>query len=513
MIYSERISLPWWTRIILFLISFLFVVLQLAVFGVLIYFSIMSTSGVSLIYFGIELIGLIICITIAKRNINANYKLTWCILILALPIFFGLLYLLNLTSRHISKKKRAIFHNAAKNYKINTVKEELKNIDKEFYNMASVVDTLTFAPVSKNSKFTFYDDIEKKDKDMFESLRRAKKCIYLEYFIISPGKLTDELFEILKERGESGVAIKILYDDIGCRGSNNGKIIRKLSTIKNCEVCDYEALGTNFNILANYRNHRKLTVIDNVIAYCGGDNLADEYVNLKKKFGLWRDNCAKYEGEAALAFAVQFVEMWYASTKRLLDLEIEKIDIPKYENTGYVMPFTDGPQYIGNITYELFSTLINSAKESVYISTPYFIIDDALLNLIALKCRQGIDVKILMPHIPDKKSPFYMGREKYGPILENGGKIYEYTPGFNHAKTVIIDNKYAYIGTANFDYRSLFLHFECGALVMNDEVSKMSESFIESIKISECVEYDKWRKRPLHQKVVAFILNIFAPMF
>ncbi|MCR5647043.1 MAG: cardiolipin synthase [Acholeplasmatales bacterium] len=514
MIYSERRSLPAWKRIILYLFSFLFLIIQIAGFVALIYFSYASTSGVSLIYLGIELIGLILCITIVKRNINANYKLTWCILILLFPIFFGVLYLLNLTSRHISKKKRSIIHNAVKNFELDNVKESLKDTEKEFYNMASVVERVTLAPVSNTTKFTFYNNINDKDDDMFESLKCAKKRIYLEYFIISPGKLTDKLLEILTERGEAGVEIKILYDDIGCRGHNNGKIIKKLSKIKNCEVCAYEALGSNFNFLVNYRNHRKLAIIDSVIAYCGGDNLADEYVNLKNRFGYWRDNCAKYEGEAAYAFTIQFVEMWYASTKTVLDFQVDVNEIKKYENVGYVMPFTDGPQYIGNATYDLFTSLISHAKSSIYISTPYFIIDDALLNLISLKCRQGIDVKILMPHIPDKRSPFYMGREKYGPILANGGKIYEFEKGFNHAKNIIVDNKYVFIGTANMDYRSLFLHFECGALIMNDsEIKKMSDDFINATNESIELSYVEWLKRPLHQKIIAFILNILGPMF
>lgn len=514
MIYSERISLPIWKRIILFLISFLFMLMQLALFAALFYFSIASTSGLSLIYFGIELIGLALCITIVKRNINANYKLTWCILILILPIFFGVLYLLNLTSRHISKKKRSIMHNVVKNMHLNSVKEKLKEVDMDFYNMVTVVDKITLAPVSNSTKFTFFSDVRKKDDDMLEELKKAKEWIFLEYFIISPGTLTDRLFEVLKGKGEEGIKIKILYDDIGCRGQKNGKIINKLSTIKNCEVCAYEALGTNFNFLVNYRNHRKLTIIDNKIAYCGGDNLADEYAHYIERFGYWRDNCGKYEGDVATAFAIQFMEMWYASTKRMLDINWKNIEKLKYDNVGYIMPFTDGPQYLGNATYDLFTSMISTAKKSIYISTPYFIIDDAMLNLIALKARQGVDVKILMPHIPDKKSAFYMGREKYGHILTSGGRIYEFERGFNHAKNIIIDNKYAYLGTANMDYRSLYLHFECGALIANNpEVDKMNKDFIYSICDSIEVTYDKWLKRPLYQKLIAFFLNIFGPIF
>ena len=513
MIYSERISLPAWKRIILFLISVIFMLLQLGIFGLAIYFSIDSATHIGIIFAVEEISGLLLCFTVVRRNINANYKLTWCILILMLPVFFGVLYLLNLTSRQISKNKRTKMRNNVKKYDFDNAIEETKDINIDYYNAAKVVGNTTFAPVSNCSRFTFFKDAKEKDDDMFESLKKAEKYIFLEYFIISPGKLTDELLEILEERGNSGVIIKILYDDIGCRGQRNGKILKKLARIQNCEVCAYEALGTNLNILANYRNHRKLAVIDYKIAYCGGDNLADEYVHYEERFGYWRDNSGKYEGEAAFSFAIQFLEMWYASTKTLLEYD-ETIEIPKYESNGYVMPFTDGPQYVGNVTYDLFSTMISSAKKSIYISTPYFIIDDALLDLLELKCRQGLDVRILMPHIPDKKSAFYMGRERFGSILKENGKIYEFTRGFTHAKNIIIDDSYAYIGTANMDYRSLFLHFENGALVMNDtEIKKMSDDYINTINESELITLEKWLKRPIRQRLLAFFLNIFSPMF
>ncbi len=513
MIYSERMSLPLWKRIILYLAAFIVMAAQLAVMAFVIYFSIGTTGTISIIFAIEELLGLLLCFTVVRRNINANYKLTWCILILVLPIFFGFLYLLNLTSRHISKNKRTKMRNNVKKYEFNNAIEETKDINIDYYNAAKVVGNITLAPVSNCSRFTFFKDAKEKDDDMFENLKKAKKYIFLEYFIISPGKLTDELLSILEDRGEAGVIIKILYDDIGCRGQRNGKILKKLSRIKNCEVCAYEALGMNLNILANYRNHRKLTVIDYKVAYCGGDNLADEYVHYEERFGYWRDNSGKYEGEAAFAFAIQFLEMWYASTKVLLEYD-KSIEIPKYESNGYIMPFTDGPQYIGNTTYDLFSSMISSARKSIYISTPYFIIDDALLNLLALKCKQGLDVRILMPHIPDKKSVFYMGRERFGTILRENGKFYEFTKGFTHAKNIIIDDSFAYIGTANMDYRSLFLHFECGALVMDStEIKKMSDNFIETINESELITVDKWSKRPIYQRIIAFILNIFSPMF
>ena len=341
MIYNERRSLPVWKRILVSILSIVMLALQTAIFIIMIVYTAKETldvaTGMSILYVVTEILGFILVLTIIKRRINTNYKLTWCILIMLAPVFFGSFYLLNLTSRHLSRRKRSKIQNELKRIHLSDVKDELKNENPRYYNMANIVNNIQLAPVLNNSKFKFYPDITDKERDMFSDLKNAKKTIFLEYFIISPGKLTDELCEILNERGEAGVEIKILYDDIGCRGHNNGKIIKKLAKIKNCEVCPYEPLGINFNILVNYRNHRKLCIIDSVIAYCGGDNLADEYAHIIERFGYWRDNCSRYEGEAALSFAFQFAEMWYASTKTILK-NIEPDEMPKFNGNGYVMP-------------------------------------------------------------------------------------------------------------------------------------------------------------------------------
>ena len=517
MIYNERRSLPIWKRILVSILSIVMIALQLAVFTVMVLYTVRETLdftiGMSILYIITEVLGFILVLTIIKRRINTNYKLTWCILIMLAPVFFGPFYLLNLTSRHLSRRKRTLIHEQLKQIPLSDVKEELKDDNPRFYNMANVVNNIQLAPVLKNSKFKFYPDIAIKDQDMFLDLKNAKRTIYLEYFIISPGKLTDELYEILKERGEAGVKIKILYDDIGCRGHNNGKIIKMLAGIKNCEVCPYQPFGINFNILVNYRNHRKLCIIDSVIAYCGGDNLADEYAHIIERFGYWRDNCSRYEGEAALSFAIQFGEMWYASTKEVLR-DYEPEIIPQFEGYGYVMPFTDGPLFVGDSTYNLFLSMITNAKKCVYISTPYFIIDETMIDVICMKCKEGLDVKILMPGKPDKRTAFYMSRENYSKIIRAGGEIYEMSRGFNHAKNIMVDGRYAFAGTANMDYRSLYLHFECGALIMDSpEISVMEDDFLKEIENADFITYEKFKKRPWYQKFIAFIFNLFAPVF
>lgn len=507
---NERLSLPLWKKLLLFLITLLVLGVQVAVIYFMILGIIESNKGINYIYFIIEGAALLQVLYIVHRPISTNYKLTWSISILALPLPAMLLYYFNATSRRLSKRKKRKIHNnimkMADNSEIEYIKDDIA------YNLANVVSRQTFAPVYGNSKFTFFSDCYDKYVDMLEEMKRAKECIYMEYFILSPGVLMDNVYNILVDKGNSGVKIKIIYDDIGSKGRLNRKLIKKLAKINNCEIYNFEPLGMNLNMLVNYRDHRKILVIDNKIAYCGGDNMADEYIHKKVKFGYWRDNCGKYEGEIVNSFSVIFSEMWYTSTKQKLD--IPQVEYQKFENEGYILAFGDGPLYDNNPSYDLFRTLILSAKKTIYISTPYFIIDDSMIDLIALKAKSGVDVKILMPHIPDKRAPFYMGRANYRNILTAGGHIYEMTRGFNHAKNIIIDDKYAFIGTVNMDYRSLFLHYECGALVIHsNEIIKMSEDYLNEINNSLEITYEKWKKRPVFQKFVAFIMNIFSPLF
>ena len=511
-IRSERISLPLWWRLILYTIGFILFALQLAIFFFSIIFYNDKTIYLGWTYFLSLAIGVISCLFVIRRNMNANYKLIWCILFLIFPIPFSTLYFINSICVKASKysyKKHQYQLPALSDF---DTLEELKTKDLRAYNMVKSLKRSEPLALYKNIDVTYFKDALDKHKDMLEELKNAKKYIYMEYFIISAGKLMDELYKVLKEKGEEGIEIKIIYDDLGSKGFLNRKLIKSLKKIPNCSVESYARVA--LNLLVNYRDHRKICIIDGYISYTGGDNLADEYIHKKERFGFWRDSCMKYYGRCIFSFTLFFSEMWYSSTKKVLKFIKRENEYKKYNENEFVVPFGDGPLYTSHTAYDLFISMISQATSSIYISTPYFIIDSAIIDLLAIKIRSGIDVKILMPKIPDKKIPFYMGRANYRELLTAGGGVYEYTPGFNHSKAVIIDNKYAFIGTINIDYRSLFLHYECGALVANSkEINKMSLDFNDAINESEKIEYDKWRKRPFIQKIIAFIANIFAPMF
>jgi cardiolipin synthase len=270
-------------------------------------------------------------------------------------------------------------------------------------------------------------------------------------------------------------------------------------------------VGAIINPRINYRDHRKIVVIDGTIGYIGGDNLADEYIGRLVKYGKWRDNAMRLCGDAVYSLQLVFAESWFLACGE--KIELKPFVSNKGESDGFVMPFGDGPTNPYNPAHTLFESLVSSASKYLYISTPYFIVDNAFINLLCNSARSGVDVRLLVPHKPDKKIIFAITRGHYGELLKAGVKIYEYTPGFNHAKNFIVDDKYAFIGTVNCDYRSLMLHFENGAyLAHNSQIVEMRKDFLSAVEKSEIITLEKWKNRPLLTKITEVALSFLAPL-
>ncbi len=517
MTINERRNIPLWKKLIAILFSLILFAIQAGIIFVFFYYYGTLASNVyqgllGVIYLGSLLFGLVYILTIIARPISTNYKITWAILILLAPIPFCTLYTLNALSRARSNRKQKKINDALNKI---TVPKDVIIPDDEIANMiVHNIQTQTYAPLCRGNKVTFYNDALKKHEAMLEDLKKAENFILMEYFIINDGKCFNDIYTILKQKGEAGVKIYILFDDVGSMMLLSKKISTKLSSIPNLTVNNFSPLTFNFDPLINYRDHRKICCIDGMVTYTGGDNLSDEYIHNTTRFGFWRDNACRFEGDVALTFIDLFVEMWYISTDQIIKGELEIPNTYTIYNNNYVVGFGDGPTVANDVAYKTFFNLILHAKKYAYISTPYLIIDDAMISLMALKAENGVDVRILVPGIPDKKAVFYMSRAHYKKLLRAGVKIYEFSPGFNHAKNVIVDDKYAFVGTVNMDYRSMFLHYECGAVIINDpEVLKMHDDFIDALNKSKEVNKTEWEKRPLHQWLIAFILNMIAPFF
>ena len=510
MLQNDRLSTPIWKKIMMLIISIIVLSVQIALF----YFAIIgSFYGAKILYTIGIVLSFIVIIFIINNESNASYKVTWICLIALMPLFFSVLYLFNYSSRKLPKRK------TKKLKKYLELKGYTKYLDYddmcfETKKLSELVFNDSSFPTFDNTNVTFFADAAKKHEDMMNKLRGASKYIFLEYFIISSGQLLNELIEVLDEKGKAGVEIKIIYDDIGSRATFNKKDIERLVNIPNLKLCVYKPLGLNLNPSINYRDHSKIVVIDGLYAYCGGDNLADEYIHKKDRFGYWRDNACLYEGSAVQSFLSMFITMWYVSTNETLNAKNYASFVPYAKaNTKYVIPFGDGPQNETHVAYDTFQYLINRSNHHLYISTPYLIIDDEMLNAICQAKKCGVDVKILVPGIPDKKAVFMMTRAHYKTLLETGCEIYEFSEGFNHAKQIISDDKFAFLGTVNMDYRSLFLHNECGAVIVeSDEILKMKEDFLDCCNRSKLVTLESWNNRNVFSKIMAFILRIFAPM-
>lgn len=321
------------------------------------------------------------------------------------------------------------------------------------------------------------------------------------------------IYEILKERANNGVKVYLIYDDFGCMTTLDEKYYEKVNAVSiNCIPSN--KFAPVLSRIHNNRDHRKITVIDGMVGFVGGVNLADEYINEKVKYGHWKDTAVKLEGEAVKGLTALFLEVWNTQNKEIIDsYEFMNMTYKKIDTEGFVVPYGDGPDefYKENIGKYVYLNMLNSAKKYVYITTPYLICDYEIMNTLCMCAKKGIDVRIIVPHIPDKKITFWMTQSNYEILIQSGVRIYEYTPGFIHAKEFICDDMYATCGTVNLDYRSLVHHFECGAWMYNTGcIKEMKKDFLQILESSQEVKKENclsgWKK------FIAEFLKIYTPL-
>lgn len=454
------------TAFILFLL-----LLQLILFFVVIeYFS--QFAYVNSIFYGISLL---IVLYLISSDGDPNYKLSWIIPILLFPLFGGLFYLFY-RQRNVSKK---------------VVDNHLK-IDKERKNFVSnesisqsrtahYLNTL-YWPAYDQTKTEFLSSGEIMFERMKEDLNTASKFIFLEFFIIKKGTMWNEILTILKEKVSDGVDVKLIYDDFG--SSELPLNFEKKLKSYGIDVKVFNKMKMHLNFGMNYRDHRKILVIDGKIGYTGGINLADEYINIKSPFGHWLDIGLRIEGSAVWSLTLGFLENYQFTHKKDINYLDYKVDY-QTDDDGIVIPFTDTPLDQHATSKLTYLQMIHSATTFIYITTPYLIIDSEIANALKLASISGVDVKIIIPYIPDKKI-VYMVTESYVPdLLKYGIKVYKYKPGFIHGKLMITDNEKAMIGTVNFDYRSFYLHFENSIYLENaSSIHPMTSFFLQTIEKS-----------------------------
>lgn len=453
---------------------------------------------------------------VAQRD-ESSYKLLWVMVIVAMPIFGAMLYVMwgnKNTGKKLKKKLEQSASGLAHtlNTDDSTYLSDIKSEDVRIGQTLEHVVKTTGFPLLKNAATRYYSFGEDMFQDMCEDLKAAEKYIYVEYFIIQPGKFWDTLTGIMERKVTEGVDVRVMYDDLGSIGTYSMSNIMELSK-KGIKCIPFNPFLFIKSQLNN-RDHRKIMVIDGRIAYSGGVNLADEYINEKQVYGRWKDIGFRITGEAVKSYVYMFVEFWNAFSndkiaKRIIS-SLERTEVQ--EDNGYILPYYDSPMNEEHISNVLFTEILSVATDYVWFYTPYLILGDALFDAFIRTAKRGIDVRIIMPGIPDKKVIYRLSRSYYKDLLKAGVKIYEYEPGFVHAKAFVSDDKIAGIGTVNLDYRSLFLHFECNSIFYKaDIVEKLKKDYLDTQKESVKRTLEDVKKGALYNLVNNF-LRVFAPL-
>ncbi len=464
------------------------------------------------------LISIIIFVYIINENSNPAYKIAWLVPILLLPFFGGLLYL-TFGKNHISarqKKRMMAISSSGRRAMLstNSALDSLRQQDSDGAVQAAYIQNVTGMPVFEGSSTEYLPTGEDMYARMLVELEKAEKYIFLEYFIIEPGVMWDGILDILVKKAAQGVDVRVIYDDAGSLFTVPTSFSRQLSALGiKCQVFHrfVPVLSGRFN----NRDHRKICVIDGITAFTGGINLADEYINRKERFGHWLDSGIVIKGPAAWGFAVMFLSIWGYVSGSQPDHSSFRPKSPVPSNgRGFVVPVGDIPLDDDQVGETVYLNMISRARDYIYISTPYLIPSHEILTSLAGVARSGVDVRIITPHIPDKKAVFHLTQANYQLLIDAGVRIYEYTPGFIHSKIAVCDDKYALVGTINLDYRSLYLHYECGAWMCGtDAVLPIKESYLNTLDSCQEITHDWCASQPLAKRIAASVLKIFAPLF
>lgn len=441
---------------------------------------------------------------------------TWLLIVLPFPIIGTLLLAYTKLDLGYTGMKRAIQSNIDRSCGIlkqdDKALEELKQRHTSNYNLVQYLENVNgHFPVYRHSKTTYFPSGEAKFDEMKKQLLKAEKYIFLEYFIIDEGEMWGEILAILKQKVQEGVEVRVMYDgmiEFSTLSFDYKKRLERIGIQSRVFASVMPFLSTYYN----YRDHRKILLIDGKVAFTGGVNLADEYINKIERFGHWKDTALMVEGPAVDTFLVLFLQMWTYSHETL-EVTPYMVEHETFDTPGFVVPYGDIPLDKDKVGENVYIDILNHARDFVHIMTPYLILDGELLHALKFAAERGVDVSIIMPGIPDKSTVYYLAKTYYPTLLESGVKIYEYTPGFVHAKVFVSDNSRATVGTINLDYRSLYHHFECATyLYRTDSVLAIEEDFQATKAKCHQVTVADVENLPFYQKALGLLAKLVAPL-
>ena len=483
------------------------------------------------VFWILNVLSIIVCIHVLNKHEKAAYKLTFIFIILLFPVFGGILYILFYSQSNPKKLRRLLERNIHASRKALGLPgdrfPDLIEAYPEFRTQAHYLQEYAGFPVYSNTRQEYFDSGGAFFHKVLEELEKAERYIFLEFFILREGAMLNPIISILGKKAAEGLDVRIMYDDLGCFLTLPADFRDNLERKKiKCFV--FNPFRPIVSSLQNNRDHRKIISIDGKVAFTGGLNLADEYINAVERFGHWKDAAIMLEGEGAWSFTQIFLQMWNLGQK-------EEDDYASFypwkgggavggsasggsavggsnKSWGFVQPYADSPIDDENVGEHVYIQIINQAKRYVYINTPYLVVDDNLLSALSLAAKSGVDVRIITPHRWDKWIVAITSRSYYRRLITAGVKVYEYSSGFNHGKTFVSDDKIATVGTTNLDFRSLYLHFECGVLIYNSEtIAAIKDDFLRTLPASHQISL-KECARNAFQRIIPDVLRIFAPL-
>ncbi len=468
------------------------------------------------IYLMLVGLNMVLVVYISNTSENPSYKLPWLVAMLVVPLFAGLAYLLIKTDigHRMFKQNYAKKMKSTQKYlpqKLHVL-QSLEEAAPQQAGLAHYLKDYAGYPVYRNTGSEYFAEGEAMFEAMKREIQAAERYIFLEFFIISEGEMWDSILQLLKEKAAAGVEIRLMYDGFGTQFIMPRRYFDSLKPFGiECRV--FNSFKPFLSSSQNNRDHRKILVIDGKTAFTGGVNLADEYINRKERFGYWKDGGMMCRGEAAWSFTVMFLQMWdlEKGDDGMLQYAPEETLPEGYD--GFIQPYSDSPtdtEYVGKNVY---LDIINHARRYVYIMTPYLILDHEMVTALGLAAKKGVDVRLITPHIPDKWYAYSVAWSYYRELLEEHVRIFEYEPGFVHAKNFCSDDNIGVVGTINLDYRSLYLHYECAAVLYGSRtIRAIRQDFEESLRHCIEIKTEDCDKRPLPKRLVSWVLRIFAPL-
>ncbi len=473
----------------------------------------------------IRIFAVLLVLRIVNRTMNPNHKLLWTFLILLVPIF-GILFYLVFGRKDLIKSNRIKLEKIKKEmlkytYQTPKVNLYIEKEDKMVYRQMKYINDWSGYPIYQNTDTKYYKCGERLFPDMLKELECAKEFIFLEYYIIEDGYMLNRILEILERKAKAGIDVRLIYDDIGSIGTVP-KDYAKILTERGISCKAFQPFLPFLTVLVNNRDHRKMMVIDGKVGFVGGINLADEYINRIERYGYWKDTAVCLKGEAVQSLTLMFLTMWeYVGGKKEEILKFLPFHNSKknsrqkemVQEEGFVQPYANCPfdeEYIGENVY---LNIIHQAVDYVYIFTPYLILDNEMVVSLCNAAKRGVDVRIVTPGIPDKKLIYWITQSFYQILIENGVKIYQYRPGFLHAKSFLCDDKTAVVGSVNLDYRSLYLHFECGVFLYHCKaVVELKQDYMEVFACSDEIRIDFCKKQRVFVRLFQGVMRLLTPL-